>query len=161
MYTSPWKQYRYHRRRRERRDLSVRKLAGEFHRSRKCRRRRARFLRRGSRARCLAEEDRACRGWLGICGAVLFLVRLRSLFESSVTHETVRFRKRTLQMSDNCRAKVTTLQSQTRPPRKAAATTTIATCRLEALTGQASVTIKRALASSALQQSTCCPPLGN
>src|SRR6266436_6606703 len=87
---------------------SARKWAGGFRRSRRCRRRRVRLLRRDSRGRCRAEEGRACRGWPEIYGVVLFLVRLRSRVLSSVVHQAGRLRRRPLQLP----AKATVLQFQ-------------------------------------------------
>src|SRR5262249_48591549 len=62
---------------------SVQRWGGGFRRSRRCRRLSGQFLRRDSTERCQEEEGRACRGWLGICGVVLFLVRRRTSFCSS------------------------------------------------------------------------------
>src|SRR5882762_3271833 len=79
MYTSLWRRCRFHRRPPERIDLLAQRLAGGFRHSRRWRRLRGRFARHDSTTPFQAATDPACRGWPGICGALLFLLWRRSL----------------------------------------------------------------------------------
>src|SRR6266850_1835235 len=80
MCTSLLKRCRFRRLQRGQIGPSARRWVGEFRRSRRWRRLRARSVQRGSKAQSPEARDRACREWPETCAAsLLSWLRLRSL----------------------------------------------------------------------------------